>query len=130
MRMKSSVFRFLVLVIPFIFNKYRQSDLNGNPTGFTHFFTPYFIELIPEKSQLIVSKRNWYLLGVDRKSFNFGQIRNVLIDEHLILGDIEIRVYAGKIKCYWMRKKELKLFEKKLLELKRSYPDLEVIEDI
>ena len=130
MLISSSSLRFLILIVPYILGRYAGVDFSGRKIGFTHFFTPYVLELKPEKQQLIVTKRNWFLLGVDRKSFNYGQIRNVLIDEHLFLGDIEIRVYAGKINCYWMRKKQLRAFESKLLALKRSKYDLEVIDDV
>lgn len=127
MKIESSKLRFMVLIVRFILGRYKGIDLNGKPFGLTHFFTPYKLQIKPEAKQLIVTKRNWFLIGSDRKSFNFGQIRNILIDEHLILGDIEIRMYAGKINCYWIRKKDLKDFEEMLLTLRRNGVDLGVI---
>lgn len=128
MIIRSSTLRFITVIFPFIFGNYRGRDLNGDPISFTHFFTPYIVELRGASRQLIVKKRNWYFIGVDRRSFNFGQIRNILINEHVLLGDIQIRMYAGTVDCYWIRKKSLRLLEDEILQLARSGVDLGFIQ--
>ena len=101
LRIKSSKLRFIVAIVPYILGNYQGKNINGKQLGLLDFFTPFRLELNVNDGKILGCKRNWFLIGVDRKSFNFGQIRNVFINEGFLLGDIEIRVYAGKIRCFY-----------------------------
>lgn len=129
MIIKSSKFRFLILLTQFIFANYHGKRITGKPLSFCDFLTPYVLKLDSRNCRLIIQKRNWYLIGVDRKVFNFGQIRNVLIDEHILLGDITIQVYAGKLYCYWMKKSDLRDFEAQLLKIRSNGADFGIVFD-
>ena len=129
LRIKSSKLRFIVAIVPYILGNYQGKNINGKQLGILDFFTPFRLELNVEDGKIIIYKRNWFFIGVDRKSFNFGQIRNVLINEGLLLGDIEIRVYAGTIMCFWIQKKQLKKFESALNDIKNGKMDFGIIFD-
>lgn len=107
-----------MLIWHLLVSRSKGRDLDGAPLSFIDFITVFKLTLDKKEKRLIVTKRNWYLKGVDRKSFNFGEIRNVHVDEHLILADLQIRVYAGKINCYWFDKNTLRDFERELLHIK------------
>ena len=129
MIIKSSKIRFVNLLAQFVTRQYYGKNISGNQISFRDFFTPYVLELDSFNQRLTIHKRNWYFIGVDRKVFNFGQIRNFLIDEHILLGDIQIQVYAGKLYCYWMKKSDLREFQKKLMETRSTGIDFGVIID-
>jgi hypothetical protein len=129
LKIKSSKLRFVVAIFPYILGNYQGKNINGKQLGILDFFTPFRLELNVNDRKIIVCKRNWFLIGVDRKFFNFGQIRNVLINEGLLLGDIEIRVYAGTIRCFWMQKKQLKKFESALNDIKNGKMDIGIVFD-
>ena len=80
MEIKSSKLRFVVAIIPYILGNYQGKNINNKQLGILDFFTPFRLELNVKDRKIIVCKRNWFLIGVDRKFFNFGQIRNVLIN--------------------------------------------------
>lgn len=129
MIIKSSKLRFVVAIIPYILGSYQGKNINGKKIGILDFFTPFTLELDINNRRLIVCKRNWFLIGVDRKYFNFGQIRNVLINEGILLSNIEIRVYAGTIRCFWLRKKQLKKFESTLVNINDGKMDIGFVFD-
>ena len=101
---KSSKLRFMSLIAHLVFRDQQGKSLGGSPIRAVDFLFPYVVSLDAVSKQITVEKRNWFLIGVDAKSFNFGQVRNVFIDEHLLTSSVEIKVYAGSITAFWMRK--------------------------
>ena len=97
--------------------------LDGRAIAARDFLFPFSLELDSEKKTLTVSKRNWFVVGIDTKSFNFGQIRNVLVDEHLLTASLTIRVYAGKIECHWLRKSDANKFRDALMATRGNAVD-------
>ena len=123
MTIKSSFLRFASLLLYMFFSKAKGKALSGSPISGVDFFTPYILSVDKEERVIRVTKRNWFLIGVDSKIFNFGQIRNIYIDEHVLTADIQIKVYAGNIECYWFRKRKVQLFKDQLLLLKNNGVD-------
>lgn len=115
---KSSRLRFLSLIAHLVFRRQPGTMLDGSETLWVDFFFPFTLFLIPEKRQLEVAKRNWFGVGMDKKVFNFGQIRNVLVDEHVITASIKIKVYAGVIEAHWLRKAEARAFQNYLMDVR------------
>ena len=120
LRVTSSRLRFLSLVAHLAFRRHLGTMLDGSKTLWVDFFFPFTLSLIPEDKQLEVSKRNWFGIGVDKKVFNFGQIRNVFVDEHVITASIRVKVYAGVIEAHWLRKAEARAFQKSLMGVRGS----------
>lgn len=107
----SSLLRFASLIGHIFVQRQAGAVLDGRAIAARDFLFPFSLELDSEKKTLTVSKRNWFVVGVDTKSFNFGQIRNVLVDEHLLTASLTIRVYAGKIECHWLSKADANRFK-------------------
>ena len=115
---KSSKLRFMSLISHLIFRAHQGKSLGGLPVRAVDFLLPYVVSLDAASKQIMVEKRNWFLIGVDAKSFNFGQVRNVFIDEHLLTSSLEIKVYAGSISAFWIRKGEARKFRDALMSLR------------
>jgi|SaaInlStandDraft_1057018.scaffolds.fasta_scaffold46388_2 hypothetical protein len=122
----SSKFRFFSLIAHLVFWKNPGKSLSGHAITWLDFLSPFVVTLDLDKKQLEVQKRNWFLIGVDSKIFNFGQVRNVTVNEHLITASIEIRVYAGKLEAHWFRKKDIQEFKTRLMAISRHPSDLSV----
>ena len=115
---KSSKLRFMSLIAHLVFRDQQGKSLGGLPIRAVDFLFPYVVSLDAVSKQITVEKRNWFLIGVDAKSFNFGQVRNVFIDEHLLTSSVEIKVYAGSITAFWMRKGQSRKLRDALMSLR------------
>jgi hypothetical protein len=62
---------------------------------FSHILTPWHLELNIEEMYIKISKRNWYLIGVDTNLYAFRFIRNIKIDTHIFGADVEIKITGG-----------------------------------
>lgn len=62
---------------------------------FSHILTPWYLELNIEEMYIKISKRNWYLIGVDTNLYAFRFIRNIKIDSHIFGADLEIKITGG-----------------------------------
>jgi len=58
--------------------------------------TPTSLVVDFDKQEITVSKRNWYLIGVDHDVFFFRHIRRLTIDTHLIGADVTIHIVGSK----------------------------------
>lgn len=73
-------------------------------------YTPYKIEIDLKLRLITISKRNYYLVGVDKTTIPFKNIRSIEIDRHLFGADIKLKVYgAGLQVVYCISKKNAKL---------------------
>lgn len=68
--------------------------------------TPWHISLDFINELITVKKRNYYLIGVDKKTIPLKNIRTISIDEHLFGANIFFKVYGGNtiIKCLSKKK--------------------------
>lgn len=123
MVIRSSTLRFASLIGYMLIRKQTGSLLDGRAIAARDFLFPFSLELDSAKKTLTVRKRNWFVIGIDTKSFNFGQIRNVLVDEHLLTASLIIRVYAGKIECHWLSKADANKFKDALMATKGNVED-------
>ncbi len=95
----------------------KGKTLTGEVFRARDFLFGYQLTLDATRKQVEVRKRNWFVFGTDSKAFNFGQVRNVLVDEHLITASIEVRVYAGNISAHWFKKADAKAFRDALMSI-------------
>lgn len=119
---KSSALRIFSFLAHVLHRSQEGRSLNNKSLGWVDFLTPYHLSLNSRLGQIEVRKRNWFGIGVDSKILNFGQVRNILVDEHIITASIEIRVFAGNISAHWLRKSDAGRFKEQLMTLKRK-PD-------
>ncbi len=64
--------------------------------------TPYRIYIEESRNIITVSKRNTYLIGVDKWIIPFKNIRSLNIDEHFFGADLHVKVYGAPllvVKC-------------------------------
>ncbi len=121
---KSSKIRFLSMFANVIINSFKKKKKDKKPT-ILQSLTPWHIELDYSEHLLIIKKRNWFLIGVDTETYNFGKIRNIKIDEHILTADIFIKVYAGSIKTFYFRKSVAKDFRDKLMKAMQGSPSFD-----
>lgn len=121
---KSSKLRIFSALSHAVFSKQKGKNISGEHLSLRDFIFPYHLKLDSKSNQIELRKRNWFILGVDSKTFNFGQVRNILIDEHIITASIAIKVYAGSINVHWIRKKDAKIFRDALMNAKKAPQDL------
>jgi hypothetical protein len=70
---------------------------------------PWSITIDPQLELVTISKRNYYLIGVDHNVIPFRNIRQVLFNSHLFGADISLKVYgAGKVTAKCLKKREAK----------------------
>lgn len=124
MRVVSSLWRLLFM----LFNNGRGENLAGNSLRLVDHITPYHLQVDGDSKTIEIKKRNWFLIGCDSKFYNFGQIRNIYIDEHLITADITIKVYAGVAKCYWLSKRNTSLLKGYMASIQRNGVDIGFID--
>jgi len=79
------------------------SLLNGR---FMDIITPWYLELNLDNTYVKLSRRNWYLIGIDTNIYSFRFIRSIRIDSHLFGADLELKVTGGVAKVYSIPKKE------------------------
>jgi len=120
----SSGLRFFSLLAHILHRNQEGNTLSNKPLSWVDFFFPYHLSLNSNLKQLELKKRNWFGIGVDTKTFNYGQVRNVLIDEHIITASIEIRVYAGRLSAHWLSKSDARRFRDRLMMAKSGGEDI------
>lgn len=73
-----------------------------------HILFPWTISIDVNKQIIKVSKRNWFLIGVDTQTIQFNYIRSIEINEHLLGSDIIIKVIGGKAEAKYLPKNSCK----------------------
>lgn len=58
---------------------------------------PWSITIDTEQELVIVSKRNYYFIGIDKNVIPFRNIRQVIFDTHLFGADLKLKVYGAGI---------------------------------
>ena len=77
-----------------------------------HILTPWHMVIDMEEQTVTVSKRNWFLIGVDSDILAFRFIRCITIDQHLLGADITIKAVGGSLTAYCLRKMMLNELKK------------------
>lgn len=125
MKIKSTKWRFFFM----LFNNRSKKNLSGEKLRFVDYWTPYHLLVNTNEKRIEIRKRNWFYFGVNKKVYNYGQIRNIFIDEHLITADLFIKVYAGSVSCYWISKKDANAIKNFILNAPSKVADYGVVDD-
>lgn len=92
------------------------------PVGLTDLIRPWRILVDTENRIIEVSKRNWFLIGMNTQTYQFKSVRNIFIDNHLFGADIYIQVYAGKATALSISKQKAKEIKEHLLSQEWTKP--------
>lgn len=85
---------------------------------------PWVLTLNYQDSILKVSKRNWFLIGVDEQIVPFRLIRRININTHFWGADVEISVFgSGKISACCLSKSDAQEIKNVLINnnIKKMY---------
>jgi hypothetical protein len=80
---------------------------------------PWTMVIDSDMEHVIVSKRNYYFIGIDKDVVPFRNIRRVSLDTHLFGADLVLKVIGtGTIRARCLKKREAKrLYEYCLKEI-------------
>lgn len=85
------------------------SNLLFGQNAIIDWLTPYKVTLDTDQMILTISKRNDYLIGVDKITIPVRNVRNVTYDAHLFGGDLHFKVYGTRVQsAYCLRKASAK----------------------
>ena len=82
--------------------------------------TPWHLVIDMDDQTVTVSKRNWFLIGVDSDTLAFRFIRRITIDQHLIGADITIKAVGGTLTAYCLDKIDAKRIKEILTEYNKQ----------
>ena len=78
---------------------------------------PWSIEIDTAMEHIIVSKRNYYFIGVDKEVVPFRNLRRVSYDAHLFGADLNLKVYGtGTLSARCLKKGEARRLYEYCLE--------------
>jgi hypothetical protein len=80
---------------------------------------PWSITIDTDLEHIVVSKRNYYFIGVDKEVVPFRNLRRISYDAHLFGADLNLKVYGtGTLSARCLKKREAKkLYEFCLKEI-------------
>lgn len=67
---------------------------------------PWSIKIDTEAEHIVVSKRNYYFIGVDKDVIPFRNLRRITYDAHLFGADLTLKVYGGTVIARCLKKTE------------------------
>lgn len=78
-------------------------------------FRPWHLTINLDFKNIIVTKRNWYLIGVKENTYAFNSIRQIEIKNMVFGSDVYIRIFGGyaELKCF--SKSDAKYIKEKLM---------------
>ena len=72
---------------------------------------PTTVQLDTDAKTLVIRRRNYYLIGVDRTLIPIRNVRRVEIDTHLFGADIKMKVYGtGNVVAKCIKKRDARKF--------------------
>lgn len=77
---------------------------------------PWSMKIDTEAEHIIVAKRNYYLIGVDKDVIPFRNLRRITYDAHLFGADLVLKVYGGTVRAKCLKKQEAKKLYQYCLE--------------
>jgi len=101
--------------------------LNGQILSF---FRPWHLEFDFEQKNLISRRRNWHLISYDEESYLFKSVRNVKINTHLFGANVSIKVYAGEVEVFYIKKRDANKIKTILLNNNWAKNDMDIIIDL
>ncbi len=82
---------------------------------------PWSIIIDPLAKTLIIRKRNYYLIGIDKTIVPIRNIRRVLVDEHFFGADVELKIFGtGSVKARCLKKRDVKKLQQYCLDSMNS----------
>jgi hypothetical protein len=103
---------------------------SSTPVGFWNIITPYRITVDVNKRQIVISKRNWYLISKEEDTYTFKSVRHVAVKNYVFGADLGIKMYSGTAIVYSISKEKAKLIKNVLLNSEWNKTDVDVIIDI
>ena len=70
------------------------SNLFFGDNKYLDWLVPWSIIIDTEMEHIIVSKRNYYFLGIDKEVVPFRNLRRISYDAHLFGADLNLKVYG------------------------------------
>lgn len=85
------------------------SNLFFGDNKYLDWLVPWSIMIDTEMEHIIVSKRNYYFIGVDKEVVPFRNLRRISYDAHLFGADLNLKVYGtGVLSARCLKKNEAK----------------------
>lgn len=85
---------------------------------------PWSIVIDPVGKTLLIRKRNYYLIGVDKTIVPVRNIRRVIVDEHFFGADVELKIFGtGSVKARCLKKRDVKKLQQYCLDNMKSLTD-------
>jgi hypothetical protein len=82
--------------------------------------TPWKISIDFKQETIIVTKRNWYLIGKNENVHAFRFIRAISIHRRIFGADIEIKSFGNTSKALCIKKKDANTIKKSLIQYNQS----------
>lgn len=96
--------------------------------SYTDIWTPWSVFVDVQNQWIEVSKRNVYLIGVDKRVIPFRNIRNIVLDQHLIGADLFFKVYGGNVIAKCIPKKQAqRIYELGLQEISNKKSSVKLV---
>jgi len=73
-----------------------------------HILTPWQIEIDLRTKYVFISKRNWYLIGVDIEQHKINSIRFVKVDNSIFGSDVHIKVFYNSFSVFGLSNSDAK----------------------
>jgi hypothetical protein len=85
------------------------SNLIFGDNKYLDWLVPWSIKIDTELEHIVVLKRNYYFIGVDKDVVPFRNLRRITYDAHLFGADLNLKVYGtGTISARCLKKSEAK----------------------
>lgn len=93
------------------------SNIFFGDNKYLDWLVPWSIKIDTEMEHIIVSKRNYYFIGVDKEVVPFRNLRRISYDTHLFGADLNLKVYGtGVLSARCLKKREAKRLYQYCLE--------------
>lgn len=85
------------------------SNIFFGDNKYLDWLVPWSILIDTEMEHIIVSKRNYYFIGIDKEVVPFRNLRRISYDAHLFGADLNLKVYGtGLLSARCLKKNEAK----------------------
>lgn len=70
--------------------------------------TPWHIEIDKKTNYVTISKRNWYLFGIDYEKHKINHVRYVRVDNNIYSSNIHIKVFSNTFSVFGFKNSDAK----------------------
>lgn len=116
-----NIFRFLPTLLD---EKENEFKAKKSRVGFFDLLRRWYIKVDANNRIIEIKKRNWFLLRMDEKTYQFKAVRNVQINKHLFGADLAILVFGGKAEALCLPKSKALAIKNLLLSKDWTKPGL------